>query len=218
MKLQMTSDNSYTLFSSGVQQTYHSTEGAIMESRHVYVDSAFTHFQDKKELRILEIGFGTGLNALVTQLTAQQRKTTVFYETIEAYPVPEDIVYCLNYPELLCCDRDLFLSFHHAQSDVITTFPYFIFSKRHISLEKYTPDLSFYDVIYFDAFSPDAQPELWEEPVFEKMFSALAPNGVLLTYSAKGIVKKALRAAGFQVKRLPGAGSKHHMIKAIKFV
>ncbi|MDR2919115.1 MAG: tRNA (5-methylaminomethyl-2-thiouridine)(34)-methyltransferase MnmD [Tannerella sp.] len=215
MKLQQTADNSYTLFSTKAKQTYHSMEGAIMEAKHVYVTPALTHFQDKNELHILEIGFGTGLNTIITLLESQKANKTIFYETIEAYPVPKEIYYELNYPEKLSCNKEIFLELHEALPGEIKTLQHFSFLKKHTKIEDYIPD-QFFDIIYFDAFSPDAQPELWTAEIFNKMFHALAPNGILLTYSAKGTVKRALRAVGFEVKRLPGAGSKHHMLVAEK--
>lgn len=215
MELQQTADNSYTLFSTKAQQTYHSQEGAIMESKHVYVTPALTHFQDKDELHILEIGFGTGLNTIITLLESQKANNTIFYETIEAYPVPEEIYCKLNYPERLSCNKEIFLELHETLAGETKTFQNFTFLKKYTKIEEYVPDRIF-DIIYFDAFSPDAQPELWTAEIFNKMYNALASNGILLTYSAKGIVKRALRAVGFDVKRLPGAGSKHHMLMAEK--
>lgn len=215
MKLQQTADNSYTLFSTKAQQTYHSHEGAVMEARHVYVTPALTHFQDKNELHILEIGFGTGLNAIITLTEAQKANKTIFYETIEAYPVPEDIYCKLNYPEILSCCSDTFGELHRTQPDTTVRFSNFTFLKKNLKIEEYNPD-RFFDIIYFDAFSPDAQPELWTVEIFNKMYNALGNKGILLTYSAKGIVKRALRTVGFDVKRLPGAGSKHHMLMAEK--
>lgn len=215
MKLQQTADNSYTLFSTKAQQTYHSQEGAIMEAKHVYVTPTLAHFYDKKELNILEIGFGTGLNTIITLLESQKKNKAIYYETIEADPVPEEIYCKLNYPEILSCNKQIFLELHKALSDEINIFSHFTFLKRHIKIEDYIP-AQLFDVIYFDAFSPDAQPEMWTTDIFRKMYQLLSYNGILLTYSAKGIVKKALRDAGFQVKRLPGAGSKHHMLKAEK--
>lgn len=215
MKLQQTADNSYTLFSTRTQQTYHSMDGAIMESKHVYVAPALGHFQDKNELHILEIGFGTGLNAIITFLESQKADKTIYYETIESYPIPEEIYDQLNYAEILSYDKDVFLELHRAQSDIAMTFSHFTFVKKITKIEDYVPE-HFFDVIYFDAFSPDAQPELWTMEIFNKMYQALVSNGILLTYSAKGLVKNVLRSVGFQVKRLPGAGRKYHMIMAKK--
>lgn len=215
MKLQQTADNSYTLFSTKAQQTYHSHEGAVMEARHVYVTPALTHFQDKNKLHILEIGFGTGLNAIITLIESQKTNKTIFYETIEAYPVPEEIYCKLNYPEILSCNKDTFGELHRSQHNTTVRFSNFTFLKKNLMIEEYIPDRLF-DIIYFDAFSPDAQPELWTVDIFDKMYNTLETNGILLTYSAKGVVKRALRAVGFEVKRLPGAGNKHHMLMAEK--
>lgn len=217
MKIQITSDNSHTLFSTKAQQTYHSTEGAVMESKHVYISPAFSHFPDKSEIKILEVGFGTGLNAILTLLEAQQENKTIFYETIEPDPIPEIIYKQLNYPANLSCSKDLFLELHEANPENPLYLSNFHFIKRYTTVTDYTSNQLF-DVIYFDAFSPDAQPEMWSINIFYKMYELLSPGGILLTYSAKGVVKKALRQAGFQIKRLPGAGSKHHMLKAEKVI
>ncbi|MDR0349122.1 MAG: tRNA (5-methylaminomethyl-2-thiouridine)(34)-methyltransferase MnmD [Tannerella sp.] len=217
MKIQNTADGSHTLFSTKAQQTYHSDEGAIMESRHVYISPAFIHFQDKSIIKILEIGFGTGLNAILTLLEAGLKKKNVCYEAIEPDPVPEIIYKQLNYPDSLSCNKDLFLKLHQAAPDHCVHFPYFQFIKKYTAAADYTSGQCF-DVIYFDAFSPDAQPEMWTSSILNKMYQSISPNGILLTYSAKGIVKRTLKDAGFQVKRLPGAGSKHHMLKAEKIL
>ena len=215
MKLQITSDHSHTLFSTKAQQTYHSAEGAIMESGHVYIAPTFTHFQDKEEIKILEIGFGTGLNALLTLHAAEKASKVIHYETIEPDPIPEKLYTQLNYPDQLHIDPSLFLKLHQMPFGQTFDLPHFHFIKQNTTIGEYSSGESF-DAIYYDAFSPDAQPEMWTSELFGKMYQLLSPNGILLTYSAKGMVKKALRAAGFQVKRLPGAGSKHHMLKAIK--
>lgn len=214
-RLQLTSDRSHTLFSTKAGQTYHSAEGAIMESLHVYVSPAFAHFRDKPQLDVLEIGFGTGLNALLTMLEAEKTNHTVYYETLEPDPVPESVYTRLNYPDMLGTGREVFLTLHRSADDQQIAFPSFRFVKRQTRIETYRTDRLF-DVVYYGAFSPDAQPELWTREIFEHVSRLLHPGGILLTYSAKGTVKQALREAGFEVLRLPGAGSKHHMLKAIR--
>lgn len=215
MEIRLTSDGSHTLFSDKAGQTYHSAEGAVMESLHVYVSPAFACFRDKTRFNVLEIGFGTGLNAFLTMLEAEKTGQTVFYETIEPHPVPETIYTHLNYPEVLPSTRSDFPALHQSAPDKLTEYPHFHFIKRHIHVEEYTSETLF-DTIYYDAFSPEAQPEMWTREAFVRMHNLLRPGGILLTYSAKGSVKQALREAGFDIKRLPGAGSKHHMLKAIK--
>lgn len=213
--LQLTSDRSHTLFSTKAGQTYHSAEGAIMESLHVYVSPAFAHFRDNPRLDVLEVGFGTGLNTLLTMLEAEKTNRTVYYETLEPDPVPETVYTQLNYPDELRTGREAFLTLHRSAADEPIAFPSFRFVKRQSRIEAYRTDRLF-DVVYYDAFSPDAQPELWTRDIFEHVYRLLHPGGILLTYSAKGTVKQALREAGFEVLRLPGAGSKHHMLKAIR--
>ncbi|MDR2425126.1 MAG: tRNA (5-methylaminomethyl-2-thiouridine)(34)-methyltransferase MnmD [Prevotellaceae bacterium] len=213
--LQRTSDGSHTLFSFEAGETYHSHDGAIMEAEHVYLRQAFETFADKGCLNILETGFGAGLNALLTMLESHKRNITVYYETLEPHPVSEEIYQSLNYCEMMKCDRQLFLNLHVAAFDQPLEMPPFTFIKRMVGIENFSTTRQF-DVIYFDAFSPVAQPEIWTENIFRKLRQFLSDNGILLTYSSKGSVKKALRAAGFNVRRLSGAGSKHHMLKAIR--
>ncbi len=215
MQLQLTSDQSHTLFSTTAGETYHSAEGAVMEALHVYVSPAFIHFRNKATISLLEVGFGTGLNAFLTMLEAKKKHQTVYYETIEPNPVCETIYTRLNFPDILDADAKLFLQMHSTPYNRLTEFSDFRLMKRDVKIEDYTTNRLF-DVIYYDAFSPNAQPEMWTSEVFAKIYRFLQPDGFLLTYSAKGIVKKALRAAGFHVERLPGAGSKHHMLKAVK--
>ena len=212
--LQLTSDGSHTLFSSATGETYHSRDGAIMEAEHVYLRPAFETFADQGCMNILETGFGAGLNALLSLLEARRREVAVYYETLEPYPVSEQIYQSLNYCEMLQCDRQLLLNLHAAAFDQRLEMPQFTFIKRMVGVENFATNRQF-DVIYFDAFSPVAQPEIWTENIFRKLREMLTANGILLTYSSKGSVKRALRAAGFKVIRLSGAGSKHHMLKCL---
>ena len=213
--IQLTSDGSATLYNAEINETYHSSDGAILESMHVYISPAFGNFSDKKTLNILEIGFGTGLNALLTLLQAQKTGVKVVYETIELYPVKEDIYQNLNYAEILNCDKEVFRQLHSCIPDETVIFKNLTFLKKHIDIREFYTDTKF-DVVYFDAFSSNSQPHMWTVDIFNKMNSFMNPQGILLTYSSKGIVKQALRDAKFDVKRLPGAGGKRHMLKAEK--
>ncbi|MDR0559875.1 MAG: tRNA (5-methylaminomethyl-2-thiouridine)(34)-methyltransferase MnmD [Prevotellaceae bacterium] len=216
--MRTTSDGSHTLFCTAAGETYHSSAGAIVEAMHVYVSKAFDEFENicSNSLKILEIGFGTGLNALLTMLESQKRQIYVYYETLEPFPLSADIYERLNYCSLLPCDQKLFISFHNSVFDkYIEYHDCFTFVKRRACVEDFVTDNQF-DVIYFDAFSPNAQPEMWTENIFQKLYKILSCKGIILTYSSKGSVKRALRAAGFKVLRLSGAGSKHHMLKGVK--
>lgn len=214
-QIQLTADGSPTIYNSAINECYHSNRGAIGEALHVYVHAGFK-FCTKPHFRILEIGFGTGLNALLSLLHAREQGRQVYYETIEAYPVPAVLWQSLQYPELVNCSLVDYAQLHEASwQEEYRMDPYFTFSKKKIELLDYRSDQLF-DVIYFDAFSPDSQPNMWTLDIFVYMYQTLLVGGVLLTYCSKGIVKQALRDAGFEVKRLPGAEGKRHMICAIK--
>jgi tRNA U34 5-methylaminomethyl-2-thiouridine-forming methyltransferase MnmC len=211
-----TLDGSHTLKLADIDEHYHSVNGAIQESLHVFIKNGF-YFIDKNKLSILETGFGTGLNAMLTFYEAEKCSKIIDYTTLELYPVDENIFFKLNYAEILNMDSNkYFLPLHTCEwNRNIELSKCFIFKKINIDLNKYT-DGKLFDIIYFDAFAPEKQPELWTETVFEKMFSILNVGGILVTYSSKGEVKRNLRSAGFNVNRLQGAAGKHHMVRAVK--
>ncbi len=214
-----TQDGSHSILSHKYGVSYHSKYGAITESRHVFIEAGlFPHLIKGRKTSVLEIGFGTGLNAFLTFLEADQRQIPVYYEGIEAYPLSSDQYQQLNYAELLKAEeeKDQFMRLH--QSDwgaEISLSPFFSFQKVKMRIEEVDRSNQF-DVIYFDAFAPSAQPELWEEEVLEKMFKALSEGGILVTYCAKGIVKRRLKNIGFIVESLPGPPGKREMTRGIK--
>ena len=225
-ELVKTDDGSYTLFVPELNEHYHSTYGAVQESMHVFIHTGFANFIDKKDISILEVGFGTGLNALLTLREAGINKKSIHYTTIEKYPIKHEEVEALNYH--LALGDDLKFEFellHNAEWGTFTNISLnkenageanFSLKKLNIDLQNFVPDTSF-DLIYFDAFSPNVQPELWSEAIFNTMYKCLNAGGMLVTYSAKGFVKRNLRAAGFLVKRLPGPPGKREMLRASKF-
>ncbi len=169
-------------------------------------------------LHILEMGFGTGLNALLTLQYCQKYhpNQTIHYTTLEAYPVEKEMVKTLNFSTILG-DRPIFEQLHEAAwNEVVEINPHFFIEKLHIQIQDYSPPTQHYHVIYFDAFAPTSQPELWSQEIFEKMYLALQPNGCLTTYCAKGIVKRAMKAAGFKLEPLPGPKNKREMTRAWK--
>jgi tRNA U34 5-methylaminomethyl-2-thiouridine-forming methyltransferase MnmC len=209
-----TDDGSHTLFVPELNETYHSTRGAMQESLHVFLQAGF-HYAVScwtgQPLRVLEVGFGTGLNALLTWQEAERLGFPVCYEAVEKYPLSEGEAAALNYPgqEKLAC-------LHECRWEMpVVLSPYFTLCKKEVDLLDYVPAGPF-GVVYFDAFAPAVQPDLWGGGVFHKLYEALRPGGILVTYSAKGTVKKALREAGFEVQRLVGAIGKRHMVRAIK--
>ncbi len=208
-----TADGSHSLFVPALDEHYHSMNGAIQESRHVFIN--VLNQIPKNHIRILEIGFGTGLNAFLTLLTGRD----IHYTALELYPLSVETACALNYPEMLdTARRANFEHLHSAEwnkAEVIT--PHFTLYKINADFTQYKfPEQ--YDVIYFDAFSPEKQPEMWSETVFEKLYDAAAPNAVLTTYCAKGAVRRAMQQAGFVVERLPGPPGKREMLRAKKAI
>ncbi|MDR1680824.1 MAG: tRNA (5-methylaminomethyl-2-thiouridine)(34)-methyltransferase MnmD [Prevotellaceae bacterium] len=219
-RLIITSDGSHTLYVPSLNEHYHSVRGAVQESRHVYIGSGFRYICKNMlhdSLKILEVGFGTGLNALLTLLEAEHAGVEVYYEALEKYPLPMEVVAELNYATASGLpDKRLFMRLHSTAWDQqVCLSPYFTLHKRLADLLAYEPEMLF-DLIYFDAFAPDVQPDLWTEAVFRKLYECLCPGGTLVTYSSKGAVKIALRQAGFNLWRLSGAGGKRHMLRAVK--
>jgi tRNA U34 5-methylaminomethyl-2-thiouridine-forming methyltransferase MnmC len=213
-----TQDGSHSLFSDTFGVSYHSKYGAIQESMHVFIHAGLLHVLEKKsELAILDIGFGTGLNALLTYAETIKRPFQAHYEAIEAYPLSITEAAQLNYPHILGeTFRGPFDKLHQLDWGVkhrLSTG--FSFQKNKILFQDIEYDQLF-DVIYFDAFAPNAQPELWEEDVLERMYNALKPEGVLVTYCAKGAVKRILKKLGFRVEALQGPPGKREMTRAVK--
>ena len=212
-----TADGSSTISVPELNEHYHSVNGAIAEANHVYINAGFKEV-DKKNVSILEIGFGTGLNALMTLLESFNYDKTVFYQAVEAYPVSTDELSALNYIDVLEIEEysSLYDLMHISDWETeIKITDKFILLKQKKSFTEIEDDNKF-DLIYFDAFGPDVQPDLWTEDIFAKMFKALKTNGILVTYSSKGIVKRALRSVGFTVKRLDGPKGKRHMLRCSK--
>ncbi len=215
-KIVKTADGSYTLFSSEFNEHYHSTYGALNESMHVYIKNGLKYCK-KNTLNIFELGFGTGLNAILTYIESIKSNLTIRYNAIELYPVKPEIISKLDYNKLFLKDElSVFFKMHNSPWDTdIELSKNFILKKIEIAFEELIFNEK-YDLIYFDAFAPDTQPNLWSKENFLKLFNSLNPNGILTTYSSKGIVKRNLRDAGFIVSRLPGPNGKRHVIRAKK--
>ncbi len=216
-KLIITEDGSHTVVHSGLSETYHSEKGAINESQHVFIQNGLSLIE-KEVINILEIGFGTGLNALLTYQFAIEHKKKINYLALEKYPLKEEIVRQLNYSEKLNLDKDIFLNLHSSEWNKWQNLnPNFELNKQHIDLLEYdfTKQKNI-DLVYFDAFSPSKQPELWTEAIFERIYHIMSTGGILTTYSSAGIVKRALRGVGFNVNRKPGPKGKFHMLNASK--
>ena len=219
-KIIITDDGSKTIHIENWDEQYHSKHGAIREADHVFLKNGFFHCLKKnnyKNLSILEVGFGTGLNAFMTYLEADKLQQYVNYTGVEGYPVSKAEIDQLNYAELLAPDHsEEFIKMHDDPWALqIQISPCFSLTKRRQFFSDIT-DSNTYDLIYFDAFGSRVQPELWTEPVFKIMFRALKDQGVLVTYSAKGSARRAMVACGFKIERLQGPPGKRHMLRATK--
>lgn len=216
-ELQVTADGSHTLFIPAMDEHYHSINGAVQESRHIFLDAGL-HRMEKEQIRILEIGFGTGLNAFLTLLDIEETgKPAIDYYSVELYPLAAEIVQQLNYGELICPEKkNLFNALHEADWNMpVQITPHFTLHKLEDDSNR-CPLPSAIDLIYFDAFAPDKQPEMWTPEIFEKLYTHTAPEGIIVTYCAKGEVRRRMQAAGFQMQRLPGPPGKRHMLLGIK--
>jgi len=214
----ITADGSHTLYVEKLDETYHSTHGAIQEAKHVFINAGLNYIE-KNELNILEVGFGTGLNAFLTLLEAEKKGLKINYTGIEAFPLDEEVIQQLNYKEELRStvkEEGRYNLLHSVEweSEQKITEP-FQLHKIKIELATYTPKEHF-DIIYFDAFGPRVQPDMWTEAIFEKMYNCLTKNGILVTYCAKGSVKRGLKTVGFELESLPGPPGKREMTRAIK--
>ena len=199
-----------------MDEHYHSVHGAIQESRHIFINSGF-RFCKADPVRIFEVGFGTGLNALLTALECCVDKRVVEFTSVEKYPLTQEITQLLNYKVFTGFEGDkLFTLIHSAEWESSQEI------SAYFSIKKIRADLinahfeGIYDLVYFDAFRPDKQPEMWGMDIFAKISSLMSKNGILVTYSAKGEVKRNLRANGFEVSFLPGPPGKREIIRAIK--
>lgn len=216
-----TGDGSHTLKLAGTNISFHSDRGAIQESQHVFIKTGFDYFMQKaapeQPLAIFEMGFGTGLNALLTAIAAYQKHKEVVYYAIDRYPLPAEIYTGLNYPALLKAPV-LYKSLMQAGwEELLPVAPFFSLQKINNDLSSYTFNRKF-DIIYFDAFAPDDQEEMWTETICKKMYDALNAEGLLVTYCSKGNVRRALAQAGFTVEKLAGPPGKREIVRANKLV
>ena len=218
VELEKTADGSPTLYREDLDEHYHSVKGALAESSHIYIRLGWEKAVAlRNRVAVFEVGFGTGLNALLTARAALERGVTTLYHAVELYPLPKETI-----DELLpfheADNRNLFRALHDAPWDEDTDVnPFFTLRKIRASL--LTMDLrpSTYDVVYFDAFAPEKQPEMWDESIFRKIYEAMKPGGILTTYCAKGAIRRMLQDIGFQTERLPGPpNGKREVLRATK--
>ncbi len=214
-----TDDGSSSIYLPDLDEHYHSKHGAINEAYHVFIKNGLDLFDNGSKIEILEIGLGTGLNCFITFLESQKRNLQIDYEGVEAFPLKAEEISQLNYvEELIAADhKNIFNKIHKIEWDKqIEINPNFILKKRK-QFFKEINDENIFNLIYFDAFGAKVQPELWTEYIFKKMYDALKNKGILVTYSAKGSVRRAMQSVGFEVERLPGPPGKREMLRGRKF-
>ena len=214
-----TADGSGTFFLPGLQEHYHSVHGALQESRHVFIDQGLVFASEKKNsLCILEVGFGTGLNCLLTVGYSQKRSMQVRYEALEPFPLTMEEVAMINHAEMIEDGSlgPILKKMHSAPSDTDRELvPGFVLRKMELTIQEARLDAGRYDLVYFDAFGPQVQPGCWTTNVFEHVAGWMKPGGILVTYSARGSVKRALKACGFTLEHPPGPPGKREMTRGI---
>ncbi len=219
LQIVQTADGSSSIFWQELNETYHSLHGAAQESRHVYIQSGLQFLTTQlQKINILEVGFGTGLNVLLTLEFAQYHpEIEVQLTTLEPFPLPTEILEKLDFstnfdPSILA----FFSKIHQAQPEKkYTLLPNFEFQKFHQKLEEFVPKSPF-DLIYYDAFAPNKQAEMWEHQNLQKIGNLTAQDGILVTYSASGKFRKNLAQVGFQIEKIQGPVGKKEMVRASK--
>ncbi len=229
-KLIKTGDGSHSLYVEELNEHYHSIHGALQESKHVFIEAGFkpttsiwTCGKKNREISILEIGLGTGLNVLLTMIENQMEKLPVFYTAVEAYPVATDLLNLLNYPDLLMDSHNnknnlqLFFNAIHScgWNTTVEITDKFKLNKVNDTLQQVQLEEK-YNLVYYDAFGPTAQPEMWTEDIFLKLWNLMENQGLLVTYCAKGSVKRLIKKIGFELETLKGPPGKREMIRAKK--
>jgi len=215
-ELRVTDDSSHTLYIPSIDEHYHSHYGALTESRHIFINAGLNYCHGKS-IKILEVGFGTGLNALLTAMFAEEREKEVSYVTLEKYPLDSELIGALNYGKMTGeRGSELFGAIHDAEWNIpVTISRWFTIHKKMFDLTAESPD-GFFDLVYFDAFGPDKQPEMWTPEIISKINAVTQKGSVFVTYSAKGSLKRMLRELGFEVSLLPGPPGKRVTTRAEK--
>jgi tRNA U34 5-methylaminomethyl-2-thiouridine-forming methyltransferase MnmC len=217
LKIITTNDGSHSLLHEALNETYHSTNGAIQESTHVFIKNGFDFvLEKKKDVKILEVGFGTGLNTWLTLKAVGMNNPVVHYTSLDAFPIEESIWSQLNYAEG-AEDKTLFEKIHGVtwnESHKIT--PQFQLRKLKTTLQEVELGANHYDLIYFDAFAPNKQPEMWQFPLLQKVVASMNSGAAFVTYCAQGQLKRDLKSLGLVVESLPGSPGKREMVRASK--
>ena len=227
VELIKTKDGSSSLFLPELNETYHSTHGALMESQFVFVDKGLNYFRkknpEKREINILEVGFGTGLNVWLTLIESKKWKAesrpNIQFTSLEKFPLNHETVKELNYKKgYLAEDQNLFDKIHSANWNVAERISEnFVMTKLETDVHEFSPEQEVFDIIYFDAFAPSRQPDMWTLVALQKMHMICTQGGVFITYCAQGQFKRDLKSAGFEIEALPGPPGKKEMTRGIKF-
>lgn len=221
IQILLTEDGSHTLVHPELDETYHSVHGAIQESKHVFIQAGFTKAIGLHQtISLLEVGFGTGLNALLTLNEVNDMNIAAHYTGLEPYPVSEKLVAELNYPQRIGNAQVLkngFMLMHQIGTGVQHQLsPTFTFEKRSDRFQDFKAEPNSFNLIYYDAFSPEKVPEMWDVSIFKKLYLMMQPGGILVTYCAKGTVRRAMQHSGFMVERLAGPPGKREILRAVK--
>jgi len=216
-EIRVTGDGSKTIFLPELNETYHSSNGAVQESRHIFIENGLDLVEKQGAIRLLEVGFGTGLNALLSASWAEMNNQSIHYIGIEAFPLRPELCFQLDYPrhigqnvekiynELIRCDWEM--------DNQLST--HFSIQKREMKIQDFAA-VENVDLIYFDAFGPRVQAEMWEITILEKMYQSLNAGGALVTYCAQGQFKRDLKSVGFSLESLPGPPGKREMTRATR--
>jgi tRNA U34 5-methylaminomethyl-2-thiouridine-forming methyltransferase MnmC len=215
IELTLSKDGSHTLFVPELKEHYHSVNGALQESMHVFIEAGLKQLIADK-INVLEFGFGTGLNAFLTAIHGKEKE--IHYHSMEKYPVDPEMLTQLNYGEFYEGKfQQLFTKIHQCNWEIETQInEQFFILKQQCDFKKVQIEPLRFHLIYFDAFAPDIQPALWSKDIFQNAYNALVPGGILTTYCAKGVVRRIMQDVGFKVDRLPGPPGKREMLRAIK--
>lgn len=214
-KIINTEDGSHSVFVEEMGETYHSVHGAIAEAEHVYIKNGIGHLSLLQKISVLELGFGTGLNALLTAEYSEEKKIQTKYTALEAYPLEEEEWLSLNYaPKKSTIFEHLHRSAWETQTNITD---YFTLQKHQMFFQEMDFNCQF-DIIYFDVFGYNYQPHLWDKAILQKCFQALKPNGIWVTYACKGVVNRDLKALGFDIQKIPGPPGKREMTRAVKLI
>jgi tRNA U34 5-methylaminomethyl-2-thiouridine-forming methyltransferase MnmC len=213
-----TADGSTSIYLEEMDEHYHSKHGAIVESNHIFIKNGLLPKSSSSKIVVFEVGMGTGLNVMTTIKAAKEHQLTIDYHAVEAFPIKMEELSFINFPDLLSIEESLFQTIHSSPWETpVQLMANFNLSKYASKLNELKLKAAQFDVIYFDAFAPEKQEEMWTEEIFRKLFNALKPEGILVTYCVKGVIRRRLQSVGFRVEKLKGPeGGKREMCRAWK--